>query len=165
VFRLKVRITRFRLRHLPRILELEGEVFPDDAYPREMFLDLYAGCGELFLVAHSGGKVVGYSVACASKRKAELVSIAVDPGSRGQGIGTALLARTVSGLRERGITTLELAVRAGNRSAIEFYRWRGFQPAGRTLGYYEDGADALRMRLRLAPEQPVQAERPRAGKR
>lgn len=162
---MSIRITRFRLRHLPRILEIESEVFPEDAYPREMFLELYTDCGDLFFVAHSGGRVAGYSVTCAWKRKAELVSIGVDRGSRGQGIGSALLGRTIVRLRDRGTPRLELAVRAANGDAIAFYRRRGFEVMERIRRYYEDGADALRMTLSLAPEQPVQAERPRPGKR
>ena len=157
---MSVRITRFTLRHLRRILEIEGEVFPEDAYPRELFLELCEECGDLFFVAHSGGKVAGYAVTCASKRKAELVSIGVDSRSRGQGIGSALLARTIAGLRERNTRRLELAVRAGNDVAANFYRRRGFRAAGRIRRYYEDGADALRMTLQLAPEKPVETNRP-----
>ena len=162
---MSVRITRFTLRHLRRILEIESEVFPEDAYSREMFLDLYEDCGDLFFIAHSNGTVAGYSVTCASKRKAELVSIGVDRRSRGKGIGSALLARTIAGLRERGSSRLELAVRTSNRHAIAFYRRWGFEVVGRAHRYYENGGDALRMALRLSPEQLVQAERSRSRNR
>jgi ribosomal-protein-alanine N-acetyltransferase len=162
---LSVRVTRFTPRHLPRVLEIESKVFPEDAYSREMFLDLHADCGDLFFVAHAGGRVAGYAVSCASRHRAELVSIGVDLRNRRQGIGSALLARTVAELRQHGARRLELAVRAGNRKAIAFYRRHGFQTVGRTEGYYEDGAAALRMALRLSPQRPVQAQGPRAGNR
>jgi ribosomal-protein-alanine N-acetyltransferase len=142
---------------LRRVLEIENEVFPEDAYSRRMFLELYEDCGDLFFVAHSGGRVAGYAVTCASKRKGELVSIGVDRRNRRQGVGSALLHRTAAALRERGTGRLELAVRSGNRAAIAFYRLHGFQTAGRVEGYYEDGAAALRMALRLSPERSVKA--------
>ena len=40
-------------------------------------------------------------------------------------------------------------VRADNRAALELYGKLGFVESGRLPGYYEDGAEALRMRLEL----------------
>jgi ribosomal-protein-alanine N-acetyltransferase len=153
---LKSRITRFTPRHLRRLLEIEREVFPEDAYARELFLELYADCGALFFIAHCAGEVAGYSVACASKRKAELVSIGVDPRFRGRGIGSALLGRTIRALQAQSVLSLELAVRVGNRQAITFYAHRSFERVARIRRYYEDGGDAFRMVLRLPPEGLIQ---------
>jgi ribosomal-protein-alanine N-acetyltransferase len=165
---LSLRITLFRPRHLPRLLALEREVFPADAYPRELFLELHAGCGALFFVAHAEGSVAGYIVTCASRRKAELVSIAVDPRYRGRGIGGALVERTIAKLRAAGVRRLELAVRVGNRDAIAFYRRRGFERLERLPAYYENGGDAYRMRLSLGdlhePARPANAHDRRARK-
>ncbi|MGB5098427.1 MAG: hypothetical protein WBN82_11005, partial [Porticoccaceae bacterium] len=52
----------------------------------------------------------------------------------------------------RGCTALTLEVRADNGAALELYRKLGFVEAGHLPGYYEDGAEALRMRLELTPE-------------
>jgi ribosomal-protein-alanine N-acetyltransferase len=144
-----LRITRFTPRHLPRILEMEARVFPEDAYPREMFQELYQECGALFFVAHASGAVAGYAVTCASKRKAELVSIAVDVPWRRAGVGAALLLRTLRELGQTDVRRLELAVRVGNRGAIAFYRRHGFELVGRIHRYYENGGDAFRMALRF----------------
>jgi ribosomal-protein-alanine N-acetyltransferase len=158
---LSLRITRFTARHLRRILEIEARVFPEDAYPREMFLELYQDCGSLFFLAHAGGNVAGYAVTCASKRKAELVSIAVDLPWRGSGIGSVLLQHTIQELTKAGIRRLDLTVRVGNRGAIAFYRRHGFETEGRIRRYYENGGDAFHMFLRLPPEDAVEAQRAR----
>jgi ribosomal-protein-alanine N-acetyltransferase len=157
-----VRIGRATRRDLPRLLEIEREVFPEDAYSREMFLDLLDGCGELFLVARVEGVLAGYIVTCAGKRKAELISIATAAEHRRTGIGRALLMRTLEKLRAANVRRLELMVRAGNDAAIAFYRGFGFRRTGRVRRYYEDGADALEMVLRLAAEKPVQTQRTRS---
>lgn len=142
-------ITRFRTSDLPRIMEIECASFPEDAYSRKMFLDLKRECPELFLVARRATRVVGYMVTCTSGRKAEVVSIAVDPGYQKLGIGKALMNRTIRLLKQARVHTLELAVRASNTTAIRFYRNFGFDPFRQISEYYEDGEDAIRMRKHL----------------
>lgn len=127
-----------------------------------MFLELYQDCGSLFFLAHVDGQVAGYSVACSSRRKAELVSIAVDLPWRGTGLGGVLLRRTIHDLTMAGIRRLALTVRVGNRSAIAFYRRHGFAMGERIPRYYENGGDAFQMTLRLPPEDAVEAQRSRS---
>ncbi|QDH20320.1 GNAT family N-acetyltransferase [Saccharibacillus brassicae] len=59
------------------------------------------------------------------------LGMALLPGSRGQGIGTALLERLLDGLRERGARRASLSVDPGNESAMKLYRRFGFEEVGR----------------------------------
>lgn len=58
---------------------------------------------------------------------AELVSLAVAPDARGQGLGTALMDAVDAELERRGVHDLEVAVMAGNDRAQRFYERRGLR--------------------------------------
>ena len=67
---------------------------------------------------------------------------------RARGIGTALLQATIEGAAARGISRIELLVRADNEHAIALYRRFGFELEGRLRNYLiVDGAshDVLAM--------------------
>jgi ribosomal-protein-alanine N-acetyltransferase len=145
----RIEIRPFLRRHLPRVLAIENACFARDAYPRELFLELYRDCGRNFFVAKRARRIVGYSVASASRSEAELVSIAVLPEHRRAGVAAALMRHTIARLRRARIRKLLLVVKTGNAAAIGLYRRLGFRHAGRIARYYEDRADGLLMRLRL----------------
>jgi putative acetyltransferase len=70
---------------------------------------------------------------------------------RGRGIGAALLRATVDAATSRGLTRIELVVRADNEVAIALYARHGFELEGRLRGYMVvDGVahDALQMAKR-----------------
>lgn len=75
--------------------------------------------------------------------EAELLRIAVDPAARRQGLAHKLLTHGLEQLRQRGVQTCHLEVRADNTAAVGLYERLGFQTVGRRRGYYRDGADAL----------------------
>jgi putative acetyltransferase len=63
-------------------------------------------------------------------------------------VGTALLRATLDAAATRGLTRIELVVRADNHAAIALYERHGFQLEGRLRGYLivDDVAyDALQM--------------------
>jgi ribosomal protein S18 acetylase RimI-like enzyme len=60
---------------------------------------------------------------------AEILSIVVDEGVRGMGIGTALIGAALDEFRRRGISRAKVAVGAGNEPANCFYRRCGFRLA------------------------------------
>jgi ribosomal protein S18 acetylase RimI-like enzyme len=61
------------------------------------------------------------------------LSIGVDPGYRGRGIGTVLLERVIAQAASRGHRGISLSVEDGNR-ARELYERAGFTTVGRTGG-------------------------------
>ncbi len=125
-----VEIRPFLRRHLERVLEIERACFSSDAYPRELFLDLYRESAGLFFVARRARRIAGYCVCCANGIKAELVSIAVAPEHRASGVGRALLRHMLTRLRRRRVRTLSLMVRVSNHAAIRLYHRLGFRSMG-----------------------------------
>jgi ribosomal-protein-alanine N-acetyltransferase len=145
----RIRVARFGPTHLPRVLDIEKAVFPREAYDRQMFLDLHRKCGALFFIVRRGRAIAGYMVTCLHRGQAEIVSIAVHPGSRGTGAGTALMRYTLRRLRQLGVRCARLIVRTTNTVAVDFYRRFQFQRIRRVPRYYNDGADGILYRLRL----------------
>lgn len=86
--------------------------------------------------------------------EAEVLTLAIDPSARRQGIGRALVRRFQSQARIRGATGVFLEVAADNQPARALYGAMGYQHAGTRRGYYRrEGAaavDALILRHVLA---------------
>jgi ribosomal-protein-alanine N-acetyltransferase len=142
-------VRKLRVPDLDRILEIEHASFGEDAYDRNLFADFFHKCGDLFLVVEDGRGVCGYMVTCIGGRRsperAELVSVAVNPGERGKGAASALMDSTLRRLRRRGLARLGLMVRVTNRKALRFYAKYGFQKVRIVRGYYEDKGDGFLM--------------------
>ncbi len=64
--------------------------------------------------------------------RARLYRIYVTPDRWGEGIGSELLSRVESALRERGFDRLTLEVLAENSVGVEFYESRGFRRTATT---------------------------------
>jgi GNAT superfamily N-acetyltransferase len=80
----------------------------------------------------------------------EVYAIYVDPSAVGTGIGQALLARAVSGMRERGYTAATLWVLDGNTRARRFYEAAGWRPDGAPQEGERGGAAQQEVRYRIA---------------
>lgn len=130
--------------------------FPGDRLERDALRRLLGrGSADVF-VAEAADAVLGDAVlgdAIVLYRRgfqgARLYSLVVHPDARGRGVAARLLQATEIGARERGCVMLRLEVREDNDAAIALYRKHGFEDAGRTADYYQDGSAALRMRKRL----------------
>lgn len=140
-------------RDLQGILDIEAASFGADAYDRNLFAAYARQSPRLFLVAERRARVRGYSIAAllpgATRRRAELVSLAVHPAFRGQGAASALMDSTLRRLHRRGIARLCLMVKTTNRPARAFYEKYGFRLLRRVAGYYEDGSDGFSLVIDL----------------
>lgn len=105
----------------------------------------------VILVAEPGGFAIARVVA----DEAEVLTIAVDPGMRKQGIGRRLMLALMAAARHHGALTLHLEVAATNDAALALYAACGFRKTGRRKGYYHqpDGAriDAIVLSGQSAP--------------
>lgn len=108
-----------------------------------------------FLVCADQGFALGRAVA----GEAELLTLAVAPEARRQGIARSLLARLMQQAQDRGAGTLFLEVSAENPAAIALYLAAGLQVTGRRRGYYRtpqgQRIDALVMAAALPALQPL----------
>ena len=88
------------------------------------------------IVAEESGKVVGwasmspYSDRCAYARTAE-VSVYIDEGARGRGLGGELLEGILSAGRKAGLLQVLARVTEGNEASLRLHARRGFFEAGR----------------------------------
>ena len=140
-------VRRVRADDIPAILEIETASFGSDAYDRKLFAEYTRTCGDLFLVALAGTKVVGYAITCLCAARtgirAELISLAVLPSVRGKGAAPALMESILRRLRLRRVSRFALTVNVMNNRAIAFYKKYGFRKLRRVPRYYEDGADGF----------------------
>jgi tRNA threonylcarbamoyl adenosine modification protein YeaZ/ribosomal-protein-alanine acetyltransferase len=138
---------------LDAVLDLERTLFPDDAWSPGMFAEELAmqGHGRHYVAAEEGNTLVGYAgMMTPGGRQAEVVTLAVNERSWGQGIGSALLVNLLEVAVRRDCTEVFLEVRADNPRAQDLYRRFGFEDVGIRRGYYQpSGTDAIVMRRDL----------------
>jgi ribosomal-protein-alanine acetyltransferase len=87
--------------------------------------------------------VVGFVLGWRITDEAEILTLAVDKDSRGQGFGRALVVALLARFRDAGVGRVTLEVRSSNDAACALYRSLGFETAGERASYYRDGEDAL----------------------
>ena len=110
----------------------------------------FLGSRFCFLLREPAGFLLGRVIA----DEAELLTVAVDPAARRQGMGARLLTGFATTARARGATTAFLEVAVGNAPAQALYRQAGWVETGRRKAYYHapDGTaeDALVMTCDLS---------------
>ena len=138
---------------LAAIMALEQELFPEDAWTRQMFAAEFAQpvSRRLYLVAEEGKELVGYAgMMFTGGSQADVVTLAVNPAHWGQGTGMALLTALVDEAEKRGYAEVLLEVREDNPRARQLYLRHGFTEVGIRRGYYQpSGVDAVVMRKEL----------------
>jgi ribosomal-protein-alanine N-acetyltransferase len=101
--------------------------------------------GVFGLIEERGGMLLGRIAA----DEAEVLTLAVTPGARRQGMGTGLLREAKARMISHGASVVFLEVAASNVAALSLYRAEGFVEVGRRPRYYADGSNAVVMRARL----------------
>jgi len=96
----------------------------------------------VFLLAAPTGHELGFALGRAAADEAELLTLAVSPERRRQGMGRALLDRFEDAARTRGATAAFLEVAAGNAAARALYASAGYRQTGRRPGYYRGARGA-----------------------
>ncbi|MCA3594144.1 MAG: GNAT family N-acetyltransferase [Methylobacterium sp.] len=107
-----------------------------------------------------GEFVTGFAISRVVAGEAELLTIALDPETRGRGLAKPLLAQHAQNVRRAGGEVLFLEVAEDNAPALALYRGLGFREFGRRKAYYpgEPGGrrrDALTMRADLSGLDPT----------
>ncbi len=152
-------IREFRPEDLDAVININRTCLPEN-YPAYFFMQHHVNYPESFLVAESDGKIIGYimcrveygklkSCKIEHGRRGHIISIAVVPEKRRQGIGRALMEKAMKALKEKyRVSEYYLEVRVSNTPAIQLYRKLGFSIVERIRGYYLDGEDAFLMARR-----------------
>jgi [ribosomal protein S18]-alanine N-acetyltransferase len=119
----------------------EREAWGEDAIALQLALP-----GAFGLIDDRGGMLLARVAA----DEGEVLTLAVAPVARRQGVATGLLRAAKEEIAARGGRAVFLEVAAGNVSALALYRRQGFFEVGRRRHYYADATDALVLRVNLS---------------
>ena len=156
---------------IERVLRLEVDLFPEDAWSPGMFWSELAhargpAATRHYVVAEAGGRLVGYAGLAAVDRTADVQTIATARDHWGTGLGARLLTHLITAATAFECHEVLLEVRVDNLRAQRLYERFGFEPIGIRKGYYQPGnVDALVMRLAdpAAAADPVTPAAPPAA--
>ncbi len=99
------------------------------------------------VVALLDGEVVGWCdvlpVFGEARRHVGTLGIGLVPRARHRGLGRALLAAAIAGAWAKGLTRIELTVRADNHNARALYERMGFEHEGRQRGSFQVDGEAF----------------------
>lgn len=93
----------------------------------------------------------GFALGQVVEDEGELLTLAVAPEARRQGLARALVAEIEAEAAQRGARRLYLEVAADNDAALALYQAAGLREAGRRRNYYGPGVDALILGKTLPP--------------
>ncbi|WP_246142880.1 ribosomal protein S18-alanine N-acetyltransferase [Pasteuria penetrans] len=146
-------IRRMKKSDLKKVAEIESVSFPRpwpvSSYRYELTENPFA----YYIVACRGDTVVGFCGCWFIADEAHIITIAVHPAFRRQGIGRAMLLHVKGQLPRFGITRVALEVRVSNTQAQSLYGQFGFVVVGvRKFYYVDNNEDAILMNLELEGE-------------
>ncbi|MFE0511691.1 ribosomal protein S18-alanine N-acetyltransferase [Streptomyces sp. NPDC058964] len=147
------RLREMRWWDIDSVLELEKDLFPEDAWSRGMFWSELAhargaDASRRYVVAVEDDRIVGYAGLAAQGELADIQTIAVARDHQGTGLGALLLTDLLRAATAFECTEVMLECRVDNVRAQKLYERHGFEPIGFRRGYYQPGnVDALVMRL------------------
>lgn len=151
---------------VPAFARLHAAAF-DEPWDERALSDLLAMPGAFALGAFAEGRdfaletshlaleTHGFVLARLAADEAEILTIAVAPAHRGQGLGHRLMEAAAASVLASGGRALFLEVAADNAPALALYGKLGFRTVGLRPGYYARAdirVDARILRLDLAPE-------------
>jgi ribosomal-protein-alanine N-acetyltransferase len=132
-----VRIERARPEDLDTIMRIEQASFTMP-WTRKMFeVELSQNpFGRLEVLRRTDAALIGYVCYWVVFEECRLMTLAVEPSLRRQGLGRALLRHAMGRGREAGATRGLLEVRASNGTAIQLYEQEGFRRVAVRARYY-----------------------------
>ena len=137
---------------LARVLEIEVDLFPVDAWSEDLFLGELAevSISRDVSVAILDSQIVGYASFRYVGKQGDVNTVAVASNQQGEGIGTALMNWLESQAALRNVREIFLEVRSDNEAAIKMYDARGYERIDIRRNYYGNTIDANIMRKRVA---------------
>lgn len=137
------------VRDLPEVVNIEKASF-SKPWSETLFYNEIRNERSIAKIARLDGKIAGYICASVVVDEAHILTLAVDPALRKEGIATALVRHVIERARERGCRAVFLEVRASNGIARRMYERFNFVALGTRKNYYgEPSEDAVVMVLRF----------------
>jgi ribosomal-protein-alanine N-acetyltransferase len=162
-----VLVREYRAQDFDELWRLDQECFPPGiAYSRFQLMAYIRRRGAFTLVAENGDELIcGFAVAeCHSFPRQDdgtrpnaghVITIDVHEKVRRAGVGTILMDGVEKRLDQSGCGVVYLETAVNNRSAIAFYKRRGYSVLRIIPRYYEGKLDALLMGKKLRSLQPA----------
>lgn len=97
------------------------------------------------------GRLAGFILSRLLPPDSEVLTVAIAPARRGEGLGGALLDKHIENLERGGARLVFLEVADDNAVALKLYSRAGFREIGRRENYYQraDGTRRAAVNLRL----------------
>ncbi|MDX2143791.1 MAG: ribosomal protein S18-alanine N-acetyltransferase [Rhodospirillaceae bacterium] len=114
----------------------------DEPWSEAFFASLLSQAGVTAWIAASP-QPVGFILMRAVAEMAEILTLAVRPENRGQGIGRALVERALAEVKALNAQKCFLEVAKDNTAAVALYRACGFALCGERPRYYARGTDMI----------------------
>lgn len=150
-------VRKATLNDLSQVMEINLVTLPEN-YPDYFYQEIYERYADAFFVAEADQKLVGY-IMCRIEggisnfgrrwvKRGHIVSVAVLPDYRRQGLATQLISKAMAAMRQQyEAKEIMLEVRMTNVPAIKLYEKIGFARIRSLESYYRNGEDALLMAL------------------
>ena len=139
---------------IPVLVTYEKLLFPYSPWNSAQFKEEFAGIPStrFMSVAESNNTIIGYCGVFlpAPGVEADVLTVAVLPEYRRQGIAKEFMRQIEEWSKERGASAMMLEVEHTNESAIELYKSLGYMKISVRMDYYGLGKDAFVMRKDFA---------------
>jgi ribosomal protein S18 acetylase RimI-like enzyme len=122
-------IRAYQSTDINEVIELWGVVFPNAPAHNDPASDIHSKLKiqpELFFVAVKDDALVGTAMSGFDGHRGWVYYVAVHPGYRRRGIGSALMKKVEGALSESGCPKLNLQIRSGNAQVQSFYESLGY---------------------------------------
>jgi ribosomal-protein-alanine acetyltransferase len=131
------------------VIALAYDTLPE-RYNPSIFNQFYESFPEGFLVGLHDHTLVGFLIGIkTTKNTARILMLSVNNNNRKQGIGSALLKKFLSEMKNHEIKQVELEMRTTNEGALKFYIKQGFILREKLQHFYQNGEDAYSMSKEL----------------
>ena len=135
---------------IPVLASYEKLLFPYSPWNTAQFKEEFAGIPttRFMSVAEADNTIIGYCGVFlpAPGVEADILTVAVLPEYRRQGIAREFMRQIEEWARERGASAMMLEVEHTNESAIELYKSLGYMKISVRMDYYGPRQDAFVMR-------------------
>ena len=139
---------------IPVLASYEKLLFPYSPWNTAQFKEEFAGIPttRYMSVAETKNTIIGYCGVFlpAPGVEADILTVAVLPEYRRQGIAKEFMRQIEHWSKERGASAMMLEVEHTNESAIELYKSLGYMKISVRMDYYGPGKDAFVMRKDFA---------------
>ena len=139
---------------IPVLVSYDRELFPYSPWNSAQFKEEFAGipATRFFVLAEDGNTIVGYCgvFVPAPGIEADILTVAVLPAYRRQGIAKEFIRQMEQWCRERKASAMMLEVKVDNVEAISLYEALGYMKISIRMDYFGAGLDAQVMRKELS---------------